>query len=216
MSQTFLVNLNFFKYVIKLYFYSTEEGEVISKYQQSLELENDGLVTLLWPQTVAHVIDSKSPLYKFSAHDILSNKFEIILSITGNSSRYGQLSQSRTSYLSREISWGHRFKNIITLDSIRGTYIADYSSFDKTDVITTALCSAMQLEQVMSEIKKAEQVDDAADNYSERNISDYGIEKFNVHTAPIASNDADDDDDEYENDIDDVEMLTTGLMAANH
>lgn len=67
-----------------------------------------------------------------------------------------------------------------------------------------------------SDIKQSEQGDDAMDNYSEKNISEYGVDKFNIHSAPIASNDGDDEDYENDIDIDDENMLTTGLVMANH
>lgn len=41
----------------------TDEGEVIEKRQKRLKIEESGRVFMIWPQTVCHVIDEKSPFY---------------------------------------------------------------------------------------------------------------------------------------------------------
>jgi potassium inwardly-rectifying channel subfamily J, other len=84
----------------------TLEGEKTGKSQQRLKLENNGRVFLIWPQTVCHVIDKNSPFFDMSARDLIQRRFEIVLSLTGNSRHTGQTTQSRTSYLSSEILWG--------------------------------------------------------------------------------------------------------------
>lgn len=62
-------------------------------------------------------------------------RFEIIVTLTGSSSTTAQMTQSRTSYLPKEIFWGHRFVNIISYDKTKDTYVADYDKFDETIVV---------------------------------------------------------------------------------
>lgn len=57
--------------------------------------------------------------------------------MTGISKATGQMTQARTSYLSREIMWGHRFLNIITYDKTNENYIAH---IDKLDEIQQVIC----------------------------------------------------------------------------
>lgn len=72
-------------------------------------------------------------------------RFEIVVCLSGSSRETGQLSEDRTSYLPKEILWGHRFKEIVKYDNEEGAYVADYNRFDETEVIDTPLCSAMEL-----------------------------------------------------------------------
>ena len=51
--------------------------------------------------------------------------------MTGISKATGQMTQARTSYLSREIMWGHRFLNIITYDKTNENYIAHIDKLDE-------------------------------------------------------------------------------------
>lgn len=133
----------------------TSEGERAGKIQQRLKLENNGRVFLIWPQTVCHYIDKDSPFYDMSARDLLQRKFEIVLSLTGISHHTGMTTQSRTSYLSSEILWGHRFVNLITYDSQHEVYVTDVDLLDDVEQVDTALCSAKRLEEIIHEVNEA-------------------------------------------------------------
>lgn len=50
--------------------------------------------------------------------------------MTGSSLTTGQLTQCRTSYLPKEILWGHRFVNIISYNNFDQVYEVDYNKFD--------------------------------------------------------------------------------------
>ncbi|GBP03564.1 Inward rectifier potassium channel 2 [Eumeta japonica] len=50
----------------------TKEGEVIRYYTRSLELQQREF--LLWPVTLVHVIDEKSPLYKMTPEQFMSTR----------------------------------------------------------------------------------------------------------------------------------------------
>lgn len=58
--------------------------------------------------------------------------FEIIITFSGASSSTGQITEERTSYLSKEVAWGHRFVNIVEYDKINREYLIDYGKFEMT------------------------------------------------------------------------------------
>lgn len=51
--------------------------------------------------------------------------------MTGSSRTTGQLTQCRTSYLPKEIMWGHRFVNMISYNSSEQVYEVDHDKFDE-------------------------------------------------------------------------------------
>lgn len=65
----------------------------------------------------------------------LSNRFEIIVTFTGASPSTGQITEERTSYLSNEILWGHRFVNIVEYDTDNDEYFIDYDEFETTEQV---------------------------------------------------------------------------------
>lgn len=90
---------------------TTEEGEALPLQQYDMDIGFDkGLdrIFLVWPITICHVIDSSSALYCYSAEDLLTAQFEIIVVLEGIVESTGMTAQARTSYLPTEIMWGHR------------------------------------------------------------------------------------------------------------
>lgn len=59
--------------------------------------------------------------------------------MTGSSRSTGQMTQSRTSYLPREIMWGHRFVNMTKYDRTNEVYVADYDRFDDSEPVISIL-----------------------------------------------------------------------------
>lgn len=55
-----------------------------------------------------------------------------MVTLTGSSRSTGQIAQEKTSYLPREIMWGHRFENIVNFEKSSDAYVADYDKFDNT------------------------------------------------------------------------------------
>lgn len=51
--------------------------------------------------------------------------------MTGSSRTTGQLTQCRTSYLPKEILWGHRFVNMVSYNRSEQVYEVDYDKFDE-------------------------------------------------------------------------------------
>ncbi|KXJ73981.1 hypothetical protein RP20_CCG014596 [Aedes albopictus] len=130
------------------------EGELIEKNESSMKLENNGRILLMWPVTVCHVIDSESPLFDFSAKDLLEKKFEIVITLTGGTMTTGQVTEARTSYVPGEVYWGHRFQNIIMYDRAHEHYVAHNEHMDFLEPVDTPLCSARRLEEVYQEVKQ--------------------------------------------------------------
>lgn len=62
-------------------------------------------------------------------------RFEIVVTFTGTSLSSGQTKEERTSYLSSEILWGHRFVNMMDYNSNTRDYLVDYDLFDKTEEV---------------------------------------------------------------------------------
>ncbi|RVE54683.1 hypothetical protein evm_000804 [Chilo suppressalis] len=135
----------------------TLEGELVQNYIHQLKLKQANAF-LLWPITVVHVIDSESPLYDFSPQDMMDYRFEIVVCLTGSSKNMGTVTQSRTSYLSKEIIWGYRFKNVLKYCKQKESYIIDVDNLDTVEQVDSPLCSASQLKCVEVDIKSSEQI----------------------------------------------------------
>lgn len=94
----------------------------------------------MWPETICHVIDKNSPFCNYkTAKDFNMGSFEIFVSIVGSSPATGQLTEERTSYLSKEVFWGQRFINIIIYDPRNDNYIIDYSNFNATISVSISI-----------------------------------------------------------------------------
>ncbi|XP_039746836.1 ATP-sensitive inward rectifier potassium channel 1-like [Pararge aegeria] len=148
----------------------TLEGERVQNYMHQLELK-EGRAFLLWPITVVHVINHKSPLYDLTAQDMMDLRFEIVVCLTGSSKNMGTVTQSRTSYLSKEIIWGYRFKNVLHWSKKHEAYSIDVEHLDSVEQVETPLCSASQLKEFEEDIKSSQQLLSTPTNLSLTRIS---------------------------------------------
>ncbi|XP_032522068.2 ATP-sensitive inward rectifier potassium channel 11-like [Danaus plexippus] len=130
----------------------TLEGELVTNYIHQLKLK-EARAFLLWPITVVHVIDQESPLYDLSAQDMIDYRFEIVVCLTGSSKNMGTVTQSRTSYLSKEIIWGYRFKNVLEYCRKEEAYKIDLDGLNTVEQVETPLCSASRLKEFEEDIK---------------------------------------------------------------
>ncbi|XP_056608891.1 ATP-sensitive inward rectifier potassium channel 12-like [Triplophysa dalaica] len=128
----------------------TAEGEFIPLEQTDLNVGyDDGTdrLFLVSPLVLVHEIDEDSPLWGMSRTDLESEDFEIVVILEGMVEATAMTTQARSSYLSREILWGHRFEPVIFEE--RDRYRVDYSRFHKTyEVPSTPVCSARELSEV--------------------------------------------------------------------
>ena len=72
----------------------TREGEVIPFFQYELNVgydTGDDRIFFIWPMTIVHKIDETSPLFDLTAHDLLREKFEIVVMLEGVIESTGQL-----------------------------------------------------------------------------------------------------------------------------
>lgn len=131
----------------------TREGELLPFFQTELKVGGDGeedKIFFIWPTTIVHKIDSRSPLYNLSASDMLKERFEIVVILEGVIESTGMTTQARSSYLPSEILWGHRFEHIITFKKESSEYEVNYTLFNNTYEVDTPLCSAAQLDHLRS------------------------------------------------------------------
>ncbi|TRY88408.1 hypothetical protein DNTS_018310 [Danionella cerebrum] len=129
--------------------YVTAEGEFIPMEQTDLNVGyDDGTdrLFLVSPLVIVHEIDQDSPLWRMSRADLESEDFEIVVILEGMVEATAMTTQARSSYLSREILWGHRFEPVIFEE--RDRYQVDYAHFHKTyEVPSTPACSARELSE---------------------------------------------------------------------
>ncbi|KAM7378481.1 hypothetical protein PAMA_013405 [Pampus argenteus] len=127
---------------------TTPEGEVIPIHQIDVQTESamaSNSLFLLAPLIICHVIDKNSPLYDLSAMELQCSDLEVIVILEGVVETTGITTQARTSYVSEEIQWGHRFVPIVTEEE--GVYSVDYSKFGNTVKVATPRCSARELDE---------------------------------------------------------------------
>uniref|UniRef100_A0A3Q3G8I0 ATP-binding cassette, sub-family C (CFTR/MRP), member 9 n=1 Tax=Kryptolebias marmoratus TaxID=37003 RepID=A0A3Q3G8I0_KRYMA len=127
---------------------TTPEGELIPIHQIDVQTESamaSNSLFLLAPLIICHVIDKSSPLYDLSAMELQCSDLEVIVILEGVVETTGITTQARTSYVSEEIQWGHRFVPIVTEED--GVYSVDYSKFGNTVKVTTPSCSARELDE---------------------------------------------------------------------
>nr|XP_061804870.1 ATP-sensitive inward rectifier potassium channel 12-like isoform X2 [Nerophis lumbriciformis] len=129
--------------------YVTAESEFIPLEQTDLSVgydEGTDRLFLVSPLVIVHEIDKDSPLYTTSRADLESDEFEIVVILEGMVEATAMTTQFRSSYLSREIFWGHRFEPVIYED--RNCYKVDYARFHKTyEVPSTPHLSAKELDE---------------------------------------------------------------------
>ncbi|VVC93111.1 unnamed protein product [Leptidea sinapis] len=129
----------------------TREGELLPFYQQELKVGADGeedRLMFIWPMTIVHKINEKSPLYNLSASDMLRERFEIVVMLEGVIESTGMTTQARSSFLPSEILWGHRFETMV-----------DYTRFNNTYEVDTPLCSAKQLDELRATVSTSQKLD---------------------------------------------------------
>ncbi|XP_035433076.1 G protein-activated inward rectifier potassium channel 3 isoform X1 [Spodoptera frugiperda] len=140
----------------------TREGEVLPFYQQELKVGADGeedRLMFIWPMTIVHKINEKSPLYNLSASDMLRERFEIVVMLEGVIESTGMTTQARSSFLPSEILWGHRFETMVTFRKDTGEYEVDYTRFNNTYEVDTPLCSSKQLDELRATVSTSQKLD---------------------------------------------------------
>ncbi|XP_048518217.1 inward rectifier potassium channel 2-like [Dendroctonus ponderosae] len=117
---------------------------------RALKLEKPGI--LIWPVEVIHKIDESSPLWDLSAKDLILKRFEVIVVLEGECLVTSYMSRTTTSYLSREIKWGHMFSPCVRWDPVQRRYIVDHKRFNRSVEVGIPLCSAQRLDEVYEDL----------------------------------------------------------------
>ncbi|XP_072299790.1 ATP-sensitive inward rectifier potassium channel 12 [Eucyclogobius newberryi] len=134
--------------------YVTDEGEFMPLEQMDLNVgydEGTDRLFLVSPLVIVHEIDKDSPLYALSKADLQTDDFEIVVILEGMVEATAMTTQFRSSYLAREIFWGHRFEPVVYKD--RDRYKVDYACFHNTyEVPSTPHLSAKELEETCSRV----------------------------------------------------------------
>lgn len=71
--------------------------------------------------------------------------------LEGDSITTGQPSQSQTSYMNKEISWGYRFVPCVSYDKEEHNYVIEDEKFNEITECDTPLCSAQELSGILDE-----------------------------------------------------------------
>uniref|UniRef100_A0A8C1VV89 ATP-sensitive inward rectifier potassium channel 14 n=1 Tax=Cyprinus carpio TaxID=7962 RepID=A0A8C1VV89_CYPCA len=126
---------------------TTAEGEFIPLDQIDIDVGFDtGIdrIFLVSPITIVHEIDEESPFYDMSKQELESSGLEIVVILEGMVEATAMTTQCRSSYVTSEILWGHRFEPVLFEE--KNHYKVDYSRFENTyEVLSTPQCSARDL-----------------------------------------------------------------------
>lgn len=108
----------------------TAEGVMIRRFYD-LRLARNRSPVFAMTFTVLHEIDAESPLWGQTAASLAAQNAELVATATGIDETIAQPVHARTSYLSDEIRWDHRFADVMgwTED---GRRVIDYRRFHDT------------------------------------------------------------------------------------
>lgn len=122
----------------------TEDGERrMTMAFKDLKLVNDQII-LVTPVTIVHEIDHESPLYALDRKAVAKDNFEILVTFIYTGDSTGTSHQSRSSYVPREILWGHRFNDVLEVK--RKHYKVNCLQFEGSVEVYAPFCSAKQLD----------------------------------------------------------------------
>ena len=118
------------------------EGRMTMAFKD-LKLVNDQII-LVTPVTIVHEIDHESPLYALDRKAVAKDNFEILVTVIYTGDSTGTSHQSRSSYVPREILWGHRFNDVLEVK--RKYYKVNCLQFEGSVEVYAPFCSAKQLD----------------------------------------------------------------------
>ncbi|CAM4698354.1 unnamed protein product [Leuciscus chuanchicus] len=126
----------------------TPEGEFLPLDNADLNVGFDNgtdRIFLVSPVTIVHEIDEESPFFEVDKRTLEGDKeLEVVVILEGMVEATAMTTQCRSSYLTSEIVWGHRFEPV--LFERKNCYQVDYSFFNRTyEVTDTPTCSAKEL-----------------------------------------------------------------------
>ncbi|KAK7886046.1 hypothetical protein WMY93_025667 [Mugilogobius chulae] len=131
----------------------TTEGEFLPLDNVDINVGFDtgtDRIFLVSPVTIVHEINEESPFYEMDRAALeKDSELEIVVILEGMVEATAMTTQCRSSYLSSEILWGHRFEPV--LFERKDGYQVDYSFFNRTYAVpSTPSCSAKDLDEQKS------------------------------------------------------------------
>ena len=105
---------------------------------------------MIIPNTIAHIINDKSPLYAMSSLDMLKANVELVVYLEGVIESTGLTTQARTSYTAHEIVWGCNFTPMPRHDDLtfKDELTVDFTHFNKLEQVRNMpVCSAQDYER---------------------------------------------------------------------
>lgn len=163
-------------------------GRMILEYKD-LKLLNDQIV-LATPMTIVHEINQDSPLYDMDRKTLAKDNFEILVTFVYVGDSTGNSHQSRSSYVPREILWGHRFNDVLQLK--KKYYKVDCLKFEETTEVYAPYCSAKYLdkkEQEYTTFEKARGGEPGTSSSSSSGVRDQSFSTDNFITYSEISED---------------------------
>ncbi|CAJ0926225.1 unnamed protein product [Ranitomeya imitator] len=165
----------------------TKEGEFIPLNQTDLNVgfdTGDDRLFLVSPLIICHEFNEQSPFWEISKEQLGKEEFEIVVILEGMVEATGMTCQARSSYVEREVLWGHRFMPVLTLEE--GFYEVDYDTFHNTDETPTPTSSAKDLAELN---EKGEALQLTSANSKGNQTATSGLQdRAEVESAPVISN----------------------------
>ncbi|KAH1183450.1 inward rectifier potassium channel 16 [Mauremys mutica] len=144
------------------------DGRMTMEYKD-LKLLNDQVI-LVTPVTIVHEIHHDSPLYGLDRKALAKDSFEILVTFVYTGDSTGTSHQSRSSYVPREILWGHRFNNVLQVR--KKYYNVDCLQFEETTEVYAPYCSAKQLDRKEHEWNRTKKTLDRGTSTSTLEVRD--------------------------------------------
>uniref|UniRef100_A0A6A7G0Q8 Inward rectifier potassium channel n=1 Tax=Hirondellea gigas TaxID=1518452 RepID=A0A6A7G0Q8_9CRUS len=167
----------------------TKEGEEIPLFMYDLDVGYDvgeDRIFFIWPMTIVHKIDERSPLYDLSAEDLKKDEFEVVVLLEGVIESTGMTTQARSSYLPDEILWGHKFEPLVNYKKAsREGFCVDLSRFNNTTPVHTPNLSAREIDKLQSESDSSDDDEDGKDRRKKGNVEE--ADASSVHSSQATS-----------------------------
>jgi inward rectifier potassium channel len=112
---------------------TTREGAALRRfYDLELARSETPVFSLSW--LILHPITTASPLYQLTEADMQKGEFALLVTITGLDETVSQTMHARHAYLSTDVRWNHRFRDMIE-ELASGDRVVDLRRIDQTEPV---------------------------------------------------------------------------------
>lgn len=116
-------------------FIEMEEDKPVYRFYK-LKLERERIDTFSMNWTVVHPIDEESPLLNMFKEDMEASDLELYVQVNGFDNIFSNMVMHRTSYTSKEIIWGAKFKSMYHESSDGNTTILELQKLNEFEKIS--------------------------------------------------------------------------------